>query len=67
MLDVVLANAEASDCTVERDKEAGTAIVTDAEGDECLRAIQPHYNGGWITTFYNTSQVQWNWPKESKT
>ena len=63
-LNAVLANAKESGCTVERDNEAGTAIVNDHDGQVCLRALQKGRNQPWITTFSNTDRVQWTDPKE---
>jgi len=66
VLNAVLAVAKASDYTVERDNEAGIAVVKDHDGQVCLRALQKGRNQPWITTFYNTSQVHWDWPEEGK-
>ena len=66
-LNTLIAVAVKRGCTVERDDESGNAIVTDAEGDECLRAIQKgDRNQTWIVTFGDTDQVRWDWPEESK-
>lgn len=59
-LENYISAARAAGCEIDRDKDAGTVVVTDGD-TVVIRAIQKgNASQPWIVMFYNSDRVKWS-------